>query len=134
MVYLADPGGSLNTTQNLNRMLLDSHNACAWDFKDNEFSPEDWYGGNVPPTVCFKTDTTTPEQPVQSFSQSLSSASSTLASSSDGPFVGSAKSDKYHYPSCSAAKKIKPSNLVTFASSADARAQGYVPCGICHPP
>ena len=53
---------------------------------------------------------------------------------SGGPFVGSSKSDKYHYPSCSAAKKIKSANLVTFSSSADARAQGYVPCKICHPP
>jgi beta-lactamase superfamily II metal-dependent hydrolase len=61
-------------------------------------------------------------------------ASTTAATSSQGPFVGSSKSDKYHYPSCSAAKKIKPANLVTFSSSADARAQGYVPCGICHPP
>jgi beta-lactamase superfamily II metal-dependent hydrolase len=61
-------------------------------------------------------------------------ASTTAAISSQGPFVGSSKSDKYHYPSCSAAKKIKPANLVTFSSSADARAQGYVPCGICHPP
>jgi competence protein ComEC len=61
-------------------------------------------------------------------------ASSTTATVSQGPFVGSSKSDKYHYPSCSAAKKIKSANLVTFSSSADARAQGYVPCGICHPP
>jgi len=53
---------------------------------------------------------------------------------SGGPFVGSSKSDKYHYPSCSAAQKIKPANLVTFSSSAEARAQGYSPCGICHPP
>jgi competence protein ComEC len=56
------------------------------------------------------------------------------AVSSDGPFVGSSKSDKYHYPTCSAAKKIKSSNLVTFTSSAKAKAAGYVPCGICHPP
>ncbi|MFZ2471341.1 MAG: MBL fold metallo-hydrolase [Methanothrix sp.] len=60
-------------------------------------------------------------------------ATTTTATVSQGPFVGSSKSDKYHYPSCSAAKRIKSSNLVTFASSADARAQGYVPCGICHP-
>jgi competence protein ComEC len=73
------------------------------------------------------------------------STGSTFVGSSVGPpaststvsqqqFVGSSKSDKYHYPSCSAAKKIKPANLVTFSSSEDARAQGYVPCGICHPP
>ncbi len=49
-------------------------------------------------------------------------------------FVGSIKSDKYHYPSCNAAKKIKPENEIWFTSSADARAHGYVPCGICNPP
>jgi beta-lactamase superfamily II metal-dependent hydrolase len=61
-------------------------------------------------------------------------ASTTAATVSQGPFVGSSKSDKYHYPSCSSAEKIKPANLVTFSSSADARAQGYVPCGRCNPP
>lgn len=65
---------------------------------------------------------------------SSTAATPIAALSSDGPFVGSSKSDKYHYPSCSAAKKIKPANLVTFFSSAAAQAQGYVPCGICHPP
>lgn len=49
-------------------------------------------------------------------------------------FVGSIKSDRYHYPSCNAAKKIKPENEIWFTSSADARAHGYVPCGICNPP
>ncbi|MEI6105027.1 MAG: Ada metal-binding domain-containing protein [Methanothrix sp.] len=29
---------------------------------------------------------------------------------------------------------MKPANLVTFSSSADARAQGYVSCGRCNPP
>lgn len=49
-------------------------------------------------------------------------------------FVGSIKSDKYHYPSCSAAKRIKPENEIWFSSSTDARAHGYVPCKICNPP
>jgi len=49
-------------------------------------------------------------------------------------FVGSIKSDKYHYPSCRAAQKIKPENEIWFTSSADARTHGYVPCGICNPP
>ncbi len=48
--------------------------------------------------------------------------------------VASKKSDKYHYPSCSAAKKISPANLVEFKSAAEARAAGYVPCKICKPP
>lgn len=51
-----------------------------------------------------------------------------------GPFVGSSKSDKYHYPSCSAAKRIKPENLITFSSSEEARRMGYTPCSKCNPP
>ena len=34
--------------------------------------------------------------------------------------MGSAKSDKYHYPGCSGAQKIKSANLVAFSSSAGA--------------
>jgi methylphosphotriester-DNA--protein-cysteine methyltransferase len=49
-------------------------------------------------------------------------------------YVGSAKSNKYHYPSCRWAKKIKSSNLVTFSSVSDARRCGYVPCKVCRPP
>jgi len=70
---------------------------------------------------------------------SVSPPTSTITSSSSqavdtGPFVGSKKSDKYHYPSCSSAKRISPANLVTFSSSADARSKGYTPCGACRPP
>lgn len=49
-------------------------------------------------------------------------------------FVGSVKSDKYHYPSCQWAQKIKPENEIWFTSSEDALARGYVSCGVCHPP
>ena len=57
-----------------------------------------------------------------------------VTNASEYVFVGSIKSEKYHYPSCNAAKKIKPENEIWFTSSADARAHGYVPCGICSPP
>jgi competence protein ComEC len=49
-------------------------------------------------------------------------------------FVGSSKSDTYHYPGCQWAQKIKPGNLISFSGLQDARAHGYVPCGVCHPP
>jgi competence protein ComEC len=63
-------------------------------------------------------------------------ASPVAAASTDSQeaFVGSAKSNKYHYPSCQWAQKIKSSNEVWFTGSADAQARGYVPCGVCHPP
>jgi hypothetical protein len=53
---------------------------------------------------------------------------------SEKVFVGSIKSDKYHYPSCQWAEKIKPENEIWFSSSQDARNQGYIPCKVCSPP
>ena len=50
-----------------------------------------------------------------------------------GPFVESAKSNKYHRPDCRWAGKIKASNLITFASREDAQAPGYVSCKTCRP-
>jgi hypothetical protein len=52
----------------------------------------------------------------------------------DYKYVGSEKSNKYHYPSCQWAKKIKPYNLVTFQSAKEAQEAGYVPCKVCKPP
>ena len=49
-------------------------------------------------------------------------------------FVVSIKSDKYNFPSCNAAKKIKPENEIWLTSSEDAQTNGYMPCGICNPP
>jgi hypothetical protein len=49
-------------------------------------------------------------------------------------FVGSKESNVYHYPTCSAAERIKPENLVTFLDAQDAVNHGYSPCRICHPP
>jgi beta-lactamase superfamily II metal-dependent hydrolase len=77
---------------------------------------------------------TVPKSTAPSFVGSSVGPPASASALSQQQFVGSSKSDKYHYPSCSAAKKIKPANLVTFSSSEDARAHGYVPCGICHPP
>jgi len=56
-----------------------------------------------------------------------------VTKASEDVFVGSIKSDKYHFPSCRAAQKIKPGNEIWLTSSEDARAHGYVPCGICNP-
>jgi hypothetical protein len=49
-------------------------------------------------------------------------------------YVGSINSDKYHFPDCRCAQKIKPENRIWFANAEDARAQGYVPCKVCDPP
>ncbi len=49
-------------------------------------------------------------------------------------FVGSKKSDKYHYLDCEWAKKIHLGNVIYFDSVQEARKAGYVPCKVCKPP
>jgi len=53
---------------------------------------------------------------------------------STGMFVGSKKSDVYHYPNCRYVKKILPENIIWFTSVEDARNHGYRPCKVCKPP
>jgi len=48
--------------------------------------------------------------------------------------VGSKTSNKYHYPTCTWVKAIKPWNLIKFKSVAEAQAHHYVPCPLCKPP
>ncbi len=48
-------------------------------------------------------------------------------------YVGSRNSNKYHYPSCRWARKIKSTNLITFSSKDDAGNKGYIPCKVCKP-
>ena len=57
-----------------------------------------------------------------------------LSAVQETKFVGSAKSDKYHYTWCKWAKKIKSENLVVFNSVQEAKNAGYVACKVCKPP
>ena len=54
-------------------------------------------------------------------------------STAGAAYVGSYKSDKFHYPNCRWAEKIKDENRVCFASRSAAIAYGYVACGTCKP-
>jgi len=49
-------------------------------------------------------------------------------------FVGSKKSDVYHYPNCRYVKNILSENIIWFSSVEDAKARGYRPCKVCKPP
>jgi hypothetical protein len=51
----------------------------------------------------------------------------------DVKYVGSTKSDKYHYPTCTHAKRILEENRIWFKSIEEAKAAGYKPCGVCKP-
>ncbi len=64
----------------------------------------------------------------------LVSASGIIALASDYKYVGSSKSNKYHYPTCQWAQKIKPEYLVKFQSAKEALNAGYIPCKVCNPP
>lgn len=48
-----------------------------------------------------------------------------------GGVVASKSGTKYHLPTCSGASRIKPENLISFASAAAAEAAGYSPAGNC---
>ncbi|MEX0909713.1 MAG: Ada metal-binding domain-containing protein [Candidatus Paceibacterota bacterium] len=63
---------------------------------------------------------------------SASTQEKTSDSADGSPFlVGSKNSDKYHFPWCSGAKRIKAENLVLFSSYEEAREAGYTPAGNC---
>jgi hypothetical protein len=86
-------------------------------------------------TSSLELGPSTPSQQIEQSSAEGSLASSANDLASDQKvFVGSIKSNKYHYPDCTWAKKIKPENEIWFSSSADAIAHGYVPCKVCNPP
>jgi len=115
VVYLEDLDGTINTTHPFNRLLVDAGHAIVKDFTNNEFDPAAWWG-----------NATTEPEPEED--------NETATTATEGQFVGSTKSDKYHYPSCRWAEKILPENEIWFASAEEARAAGYVPCGVCNPP
>ncbi|KUG03311.1 nuclease(snase)domain [hydrocarbon metagenome] len=48
-------------------------------------------------------------------------------------YIGSSRSDKYHYLTCKYAETISPQNQVFFSSRADAESAGYRPCANCNP-
>lgn len=51
----------------------------------------------------------------------------------EGKFVGSTESDKYHYPTCRWAEKILKENEIWFNTVEEAKNVGYKPCGVCNP-
>jgi hypothetical protein len=53
------------------------------------------------------------------------------AASALAPYVGSRRSDKYHYPWCSGAKRISPENRIQFRSAQAAADAGYEPAQNC---
>jgi micrococcal nuclease len=119
VVYLEQPNGTL---LNFNKMMVEMGYACIKDTGDNEFSPAEWWGGDIPVEACIKGQLQ-PKAPSKSVT-------------CGGPYVGSMKPGKFrkfHYPTCPYAKRIDPSHQVIFNSAAEAEAYGFIPCMYCNP-
>lgn len=56
---------------------------------------------------------------------------SVVSASSTGEVIGSKSGKKYYFPWCGTVKMIKPENQIKFASSEEARANGYLPASNC---
>jgi len=92
--------------------------------------------------ICYKITGIVDETEVQKFLEQAATSPkpqpqvvpATPQRSTSGKFYASKKSNKYHYPSCRWAKKIKPYNLIIFHSTGEAKRAGYVPCKVCRPP
>lgn len=73
-------------------------------------------------------------EPIQEDNSSSSSDDSDSESStSSGEYWASAKTDKFHLPSCEWAEKISDANKIIYQSREDAIADGKEPCGVCNP-
>lgn len=106
--------------KNLNEMLLKEGLAEVMYIPPSEFVPYDWTNENTPSHTTQKTSST-------------SSSSSSVSSSSSGAYIGSANSNKFHYPSCKWGKKITDNNKIIFSSRNEAINMGYQPCKVCSP-
>ncbi|NYT01441.1 MAG: hypothetical protein GKC10_01615 [Methanosarcinales archaeon] len=146
VAYLANPDGSINVTQNFNRILVDGGQACVWDVTTNDFDPADWWGGQIPAGTC-----------VQFYPGHSSSVSSRPMFSSDeewalrgtgqkgrpfpwetdfkveGTYMGNLETGIYHKPTCTLAKKTRPDLRVWFNTPEQALYYGLRPCDICNP-
>ena len=70
------------------------------------------------------------QQPTASIEQSLRQDSEKDDKKTEkGEFIGSVKSNKYHWPNCPWAKKISPNNQILFSSEQEAQSAGYIRCG-----
>jgi hypothetical protein len=86
-----------------------------------------------PETISNHEAANGPSRSSEGASSGSSSQTQTKTDASAYAFVGSNESNKYHYPSCRFAKKIKAENLIGWDTIAEAEAAGYEPCGVCHP-
>ena len=81
--------------------------------------------------IAFREESTINDKKIQTTVQPLPFVGGTIKT--EGSYVGSIKSDKYHYSSCKSAQKILKENEIWFSSKEEAQQNGYKPCGTCKP-
>ena len=69
--------------------------------------------------------------PVKVGATNHTNTASAQTPSQAGQFVGSKNGNKYHYPWCAGAQRIKEENKIWFASTEEATAKGYTPATNC---
>ena len=84
-----------------------------------------------PVTIESSRETTAVEQGAAVLPAIQSRDSSASTEVAAGQYVASKNSDKYHFPWCSGAQRIKEENKVWFQSREEALAAGYTPASNC---
>jgi hypothetical protein len=87
--------------------------------------------GAVPATVVVSATPRPCAAP--SFSATAAAAPGASAEQAQYAFVAAKGGKVYHRPDCPSAKRIKPENLIGFASREEAEAAGLAPCERCKP-
>ena len=122
VVYVAAGTGYIN----VNKALLNSGHAEIWQH-DNDFNPNTWHLNQKILILDQAYDDSSSYNPSYSSSPGSSTSTSTY-------YVGSRNSNIYHKPSCYWAQQISSHNLITWSTTAQARAAGYRACKVCNPP
>lgn len=84
-----------------------------------------------PLEIIFPQNSQTASAVVAGVSSEVETKKEVMIEESSGFVVASKNSDKYHFPWCSGAKRIKEENKITFSSTEEARKAGYLPAGNC---
>jgi hypothetical protein len=83
--------------------------------------------GLVPEVTLGTTSAAAPVMPLAPVGQAAGAAAVTT----NTMVIASKSGTKYHYPWCPGAKQIKEANRISFATSREARANGYTPAANC---
>jgi len=87
-----------------------------------------YWDGNYVDTCIYKDEKRMEKAPVVEGSDA-----SEIKAVSENEYVGSINSNRFHYPNCKWAKKIKEGNKIWFKNRKEALDKGYIPCKVCNP-